>query len=277
MTVWICVACGSEFTPSDAPPPACPICLDARQYVPLSGQRWTTRDELLRDHRCRVEHVEPALLGVGIEPRFAIGQRALVRDGVVWDCTALLDDAAAEAIERAGGAHTIAISHPHYYTAMVSWAERLGARVLLHEADARHVQRPDARIEYWAGERHELGGGRVLHRLGGHFDGGTVLLDPALADGRGALLSGDIVQVVSDRDRVSFMYSYPNLIPLPGSEVERIRDVLETLEYDRVYGAWWETVVERDAKAKVRVSADRYVDALAGRMPSQTRATHVTP
>ena len=40
------------------------------------------------------------------------------------------------------------------------------------------------------------------------------------ADGRGALLSGDIVQVVPDRRYVSFMYSYPNLIPLPAAAVE---------------------------------------------------------
>jgi hypothetical protein len=96
-----------------------------------------------------------------------------------------------------------------------------------------------------------------------------VLLDPELAGGGGALLSGDIVQVVADRDWVSFMYSYPNLIPLPASEVARMRDVLETLAYDRVYGAWWPTIVADDAKAKVRRSAARYLDALAGTLPPQ--------
>ena len=82
------------------------------------------------------------------------------------------------------------------------------------------------------------------------------------AGGRGALLSGDIVQVVADRDWVSFMYSYPNLIPLPAAEVTRIRGIVETLAFDRVYGAWWEAVVAADAKAKVLRSADRYVRAL---------------
>ena len=99
-------------------------------------------------------------------------------------------------------------------------------------------------------------------RLGGHFEGGTVCVWHAGAAGNGALLSGDIVQVVPDRDWVSFMYSYPNLIPLPAREVERIRGIVETLRFDRVYGAWWDRVVGEDAKAKVLRSADRYVAAL---------------
>jgi hypothetical protein len=73
--------------------------------------------------------------------------------------------------------------------------------------------------------------------------------------------------VVPDRDWVSFMYSYPNLIPLPAREVERIRSVLETLTFDRIYGAWWHTIVDPDARAKALRSADRYVDALAGKLP----------
>ncbi len=81
--------------------------------------------------------------------------------------------------------------------------------------------------------------------------------------GGGALFTGDIVQVVADRDWVSFMYSYPNLIPLPAQEVETIRRLVETLEFDRVYGAWWGTIVSDDAKAKVLRSADRYLAALA--------------
>ena len=70
------------------------------------------------------------------------------------------------------------------------------------------------------------------------------------------------MQVVSDRDWVSFMWSYPNLVPLPGAEVERIAAVVATLEFDRIYGAWWDRVVAADAKVKVARSAARYLDAL---------------
>lgn len=132
--------------------------------------------------------------------------------------------------------------------------------------------RPSKRIELWAGERRRVSDDLELHRLGGHFDGGTVCLWSAGADGKGALLAGNIVQVVSDRDWVSFMYSYPNLIPLPRSEIERIRSRLEKLEFERVYGAWWDRIVSEDAKAKVLHSADRYLATLAGQVPSPRSA-----
>jgi hypothetical protein len=70
--------------------------------------------------------------------------------------------------------------------------------------------------------------------------------------------------VVQDRRYVSFMRSYPNLIPLPATEVERIAQTVEPYAFDRIYGAWWETVIPRDAKAGVRYSAQRYVAALNG-------------
>jgi hypothetical protein len=256
------VTCGTQFPAAAEPPDACPICLDERQYVGYGGQQWTTLDELAASHRARVELLEPGLLGVGLEPSFAIGQRALHVETLLWDCVSLVDDMAVAAIEARGGIETIAISHPHYYAAMVEWAERFDARILLHEADRQWVMRPSKRIEFWSGSRYVLSESLELVHLGGHFAGGSVCLWRDGADGRGALLSGDIVQVVADRDWVSFMWSYPNLIPLPASEIKRIRGVVETLEFDRVYGAWWDRVIATDAKARVVLSAARYLDAL---------------
>jgi hypothetical protein len=264
----ICVTCGTQFAPSAEPPAACPICRDPRQYVGHDGQRWTTMAALAGDHRNRVEEAEPGLLGIGTDPSFAIGQRALRVGGLLWDCVTLLDEESAAAVEVAGGLQTIAISHPHYYSGMVAWAERFDARILLHEADREHVMYPSERIEFWAGERRDVGDGLELVRLGGHFAGGTVCMWSGGADGRGALLCGDVVQVVEDRDWASFMWSYPNLVPLPAAEVERIRGVLEGLRFERAYGAWWPRVIREDAKAKVLRSADRYLDALAGRFPA---------
>ena len=253
VSAYICATCGTQYPPSAEPPAECPICRDPRQYVGPQGQRWTTMEELAREHANRVDELEPGLLGIGTDPSFAIGQRALVADGVMWDCITLVDGSL-----DGRGVETIAISHPHYYAAMVEWAERLDARVLLHEADSEHVMRPHERVEFWSGERVRASHGVELVRLGGHFDGGTVAL------WNGALLSGDIVQVVPDRDWASFMWSYPNLIPLPASEIRRMRGVLEALDFDRVYGAWWDRVIPEDAKAKVLRSADRYLAALSG-------------
>ena len=110
----------------------------------------------------------------------------------------------------------------------------------------------------------DLGDGVTLVRLGGHFTGGTVLHWAGGADGRGAVLSGDILAVASDRRYMSFMYSFPNYIPLPASEVRRIREAIEPYAFDRIYGAWWGRVVRADAKEAVRRFADRYIKAIAG-------------
>ena len=266
MNAFICTTCGTQFPPAGEPPTGCAICLDERQYVGHAGQQWTTMAELSKEHSNRIEELEPGLHGIGTTPSFAIGQRALLVRGLLWDCITLLDEAGAREVERLGGVKTIAISHPHYYAAMVDWAERFDARILLHEADRSWVMRPSERIEFWSGERLRFSDELELLRLGGHFDGGTVCLWQKGADGRGALLSGDIVQVVSDRDWVSFMYSFPNLIPLPAPEVQRIRSILDGLAFERVYGAWWDLVMLENAKAKVLRSADRYLRALSPKM-----------
>jgi glyoxylase-like metal-dependent hydrolase (beta-lactamase superfamily II) len=266
VTHWICVTCGTQFAESDSPPNECPICADARQYVPEDGQSWTTLEELRAERRNEIRE-DGELTGVGVEPWFAIGQRALLADGVMWDCVHLVDDAAAEEIERRGGLRAIAISHPHYYTGMVEWAQRFDCPVFIHAADERWIMRPDPSIELWEGEVKELGGGLTLVRCGGHFAGGTVLHWAGGAGGRGALLSGDIVQVIPDRSYVSFMYSYPNLIPLPAESVRAIAGALEPYPFETIYGAWWDRIVHRDGKAVVERSAERYVRALAGELP----------
>jgi hypothetical protein len=94
-----------------------------------------------------------------------------------------------------------------------------------------------------------------------------VLVWPGGAGGAGTLLSGDIVQVIPDRSHVGFMYSYPNLIPLPPAAVTGVADALEPFAFETIQGAWWGTTVRRDAKAIVRRSAERYVAAVEGRVP----------
>jgi hypothetical protein len=103
----------------------------------------------------------------------------------------------------------------------------------------------------------------TLVHLGGHFAGGTVLHWAQGADDKGALLSGDIIQVVADHRWVGFMYSCPNLIPLPAAEVARIRDTIGPWRFERIYGAWFDRITPEDGHAPVMRSADRYIRALA--------------
>jgi glyoxylase-like metal-dependent hydrolase (beta-lactamase superfamily II) len=263
MERYLCATCGTQYPGSAHPPFECLICADPRQYVPVDGQKWTTLGELRASHRAKMRDELPGLLGIGCEPGFAIGQRPLLvrtEDGnVLWDCQALLDDEIVAALQERGGLRAIAISHPHYYTTMVEWAHTFGCPILIHEDDAPWVMRPDDSVQPWSGETYEVAPGVTLLRLGGHFAGGQVL---HWAERR-LLLSGDIVQVIPDRSHVGFMYSYPNLIPLPPDTVDEIARRLEPLDFDTIVGAWWGTVT-LDAKEAVRRSARRYRDAIEG-------------
>jgi len=264
-THFVCATCGVQFAATDEEPERCPICEDERQYVGWKGQRWTTLEELRQNHH-NVLRDDLGLTGIGTEPSFAIGQRALLvrspEGNLLWDCITLLDDATADAVRKLGGIRAIAISHPHYYSSLVEWSHAFDAPVLLHEKDRQWVMRPDDRIEHWSGATRSLWDGMTLINAGGHFEGGTLLHWPGGAGGKGALCSGDIIAVAQDRRWVSFMYSFPNYIPLPAKTVDRIVGAVEPYEFDRIYGAWWERNVSEDAKGAVRRSAERYKRAL---------------
>ena len=264
MPHFICVTCGTQFAETPTPPPNCPICDDERQYVPPAGQQWTTPDELRRTHRNRFREAEPGLLGIGTEPKFAIGQRALLvpspGGNVLWDCVSLIDDETVRAVRERGGLAAVAVSHPHYYSAMVDWSRAFGGvPVYLHAADREWVMRPDPAIVFWEGETRAIGPDLTLVRCGGHFPGGTVLHWAGGSGGKGSLLSGDILQVTADRRWVSFMYSYPNYIPLSEAVVRRVAGAVEPFAFERIHGAWWDLSIERDGKAAVARSVERYV------------------
>jgi glyoxylase-like metal-dependent hydrolase (beta-lactamase superfamily II) len=266
----ICTTCGQQFAASEEPPPRCPICEDERKFVNTQGQSWTTLEQLVRDHHNRVKSLETGLTGIGSEPKFAIGQRALLvqtsKGNVLWDCVSLIDAATIQAVEDLGGISSLAMSHPHLFGSMVEWSRAFGnAPIYLHADHRPWVQRPDPVIEFWDGEDHLLKEGVTLHRCGGHFDGSTVLVWPSGAEGRGVLLSGDTLYVAPDRRHVSFMYSYPNFIPVSASVVEQIVDRVLRLKFDRIYGHFFHLDIEADAKAVVRRSADRYLRAIGAR------------
>ena len=267
MPLWICEQCGAHFPESDAPPRACPICEDERQYVNWKGQRWLTREELAKSHKA-VWRDDLGVPGIGLEPSFAIGQRALLLrepDGcVMWDCIPLATSEAVDYVRSLGGLKAIAVSHPHYYGAIADWSEAFGdAPVYLHADDRQWITRPHPSIVTWMGESERLSDDILLLRAGGHFAGATVLHWRKAAEGKGALFTGDIAMVAMDRRSVSFMYSYPNYIPLNAAAVRRIAGVVAPLGFDRIYGAWWGRNIEEGAKAAFEASVRRYLAAIA--------------
>ena len=267
MPKYICVTCGVQHAEAVLPPEHCTICEDDRQFVPSSGQKWTTLKEMQATHKNQLDVEGPELISIATEPKFAIGQRALhVRTdpgNILWDCISLIDDRSIGAVQALGGVSAIAISHPHYYSSMIEWSRALGdVPVYLHAADGEWVRRPHSAIVFWHGESHELLPGLTLVRCGGHFPGGTVLHWAEGAQGRGALLTGDVIQVGQDRKTVSFMYSYPNYIPVNARTVRRILAAVEPFEFDQIYGAWFGQNIQSNAKQALRSSAERYIAAI---------------
>lgn len=268
MDNYICKTCGVQYSETDAPPEHCLICEDERQYIGHKGQQWTTMPEMQKNYHNRIEDVDPNITGIGTEPGFAIGPRALLvqtpQGNMLWDCVSLLDDATLEAVRSLGGVAAFAVSHPHLVGSLVDWSRAFDNAPIYWHADNREwVMRPDPAYTFWEGETHSLFDGLTLIRCGGHFPGSDVLHWSQGAEGRGALLTGDTMQVAQDRRYVSFMYSYPNMIPLNAGAVERIVQAVEPFDFDRIYGGWWNLIVASDAKAAVKRSAERYIKAIS--------------
>jgi hypothetical protein len=265
--MYICVTCGMQYAETDGPPKTCPVCEDERQYVGWDGQKWTTLPEMQGKFRNVIKEEEAGLHSILTQPQIGIGQRAFVvrtaKGNLLWDCVPHLDDDTVKAVKALGGLAAVAVSHPHYYTTMVEWSHAFGrAPVHIHEADQKWVLRPDAVVEFWKGESKDLFGGLKLINTGGHFEGFQVLYWPGGCKGKGVLLSGDQPQVCRDRRWVSFLWSYPNMIPLPAKAIRRIAAALRPLEYERLYGAFPGLTVVDDAKGAVERSATRYLKAI---------------
>jgi glyoxylase-like metal-dependent hydrolase (beta-lactamase superfamily II) len=267
MPAYICTACGTAFPSSSAPPERCPVCEEERQYVPQGGQRWTTLDTLRATHGNVFREHEPGVIGICTEPGFAIGQRAILirtpAGNVLWDCISLIDAATVTLIDALGGLTAIAISHPHFYTTMGEWSRAFcGVPIYLHADDREWILNPNDAIVPWAGETRELLPGLTLIRCGGHFTGSCVLHWANGAEGKGIVCSGDTLTVTTDRKFLTFMRSYPNLIPLPVVAIRRIAAAMELFAFDRIYGHYFDRVIAADAKAVLEKSVRRYIDAI---------------
>jgi hypothetical protein len=267
---WICRTCGVQQARREKPPANCGICDDERQYVPPQGQHWASLAELRAEgRRIEVRELEPGLTGIGADPPIGIGQRALLvqteSGNLLWDCLGFIDDQGVAAVGERGGLHGIAFSHPHFYGVCVEWSHAFGgAPIYIPAADREWVMRPDPAVATWEGTLRPLPG-LTLIQSGGHFEGSAVLHWANGGRGAGALFTGDTMTVAADRRFVSFMRSYPNLIPLSRADVQRVVASVQPYQFDRIYGGWWDRVIDSDAKRAIERSADRYVRWIEGR------------
>jgi glyoxylase-like metal-dependent hydrolase (beta-lactamase superfamily II) len=188
----ICSACGTQFDIAD---PAlltrCRICDDPRQFVPPTGQAFTTLTKLKEaghQNKWKQFSGDDRFWSIWTEPKVAIGQRAvLIRTplgNVLWDCITFLDAETVERIRGMGGLAAIVISHPHYYTTHLEWAETFGCPVYLSREDREWLNRVDRlgkarKFVEGTDEEVEVRGEKMgvkALKLGGHFPGSLVCL-----------------------------------------------------------------------------------------------------
>jgi hypothetical protein len=268
---FVCTTCGTQYPKSESPPDICTICMEERQYVNPNGQSWTTLEEMVesKQYENKILAEEESLYSLTTAPSFGIGQTAYLVKGnesnLLWDCITYIDEKTVEEIRRLGGINAIALSHPHYYSAQIEWAKAFDVPIYIHKDDQEWIMNPSDHIILWSGEKLTLQEGLTIHRLGGHFKGGAVLHWENGNGGNGVLLTGDIIQVVADRKWVSFMYSYPNLIPLPADTVRGMAEKVKPLGFNRIYNAFHKIVTE-NADESVQLSASRYINAVEGKL-----------
>lgn len=266
-----CATCGVEHVEAAG---ICRICADERQWVPSDGQIWTSLRELREaGHRIRITELEPGLHGVRVEPSVGIGQQAHLvvtpQGSVLWDVPPFIDRAAVDQIRGHGPVLAITSSHPHMFGVQSAWSHALEqAPILVCEPLMEWVQRPDAAITTWSGER-EIAPGVVLRELGGHFRGSSVLHWSDGAEGGGALLSSDTIHGNPDGSTVTFMRSYPNRIPLSAAVVARLAAGVADLPFQRIYDNFGRGP-KHDAAAAVQRSAERYIGWVRGDFDDRT-------
>ncbi|BFZ54797.1 hypothetical protein PYCC9005_001834 [Savitreella phatthalungensis] len=264
----ICVTCGTQYDTAEISTlnNKCKICEDPRQFVPPTGQAWTTLGELRRGgkHSNIIRELRSRkLFSITTVPQFAIGQRALFVKGdhghpnVLWDCITLLDIDTTDWIHLQGGLGAIAISHPHFYSAAVEWADEFACPIYIFGVDQAWVMRASPRHELISGDRRRITDDLEMVRIGGHFDGSAVLVSKR----HKFLLTGDTLLVNPGCNRVTMMWSVPNMVPLPS---DWIADVawrrLNALDFDAVYALKEGMQIEKDAKSVVRDSLQLYVE-----------------
>ncbi|MBY0572290.1 MAG: hypothetical protein K2P84_01300 [Undibacterium sp.] len=263
MSFPICATCGTQFELHESAPSSCPICEDERQYVGWQGQTWTTHSKLASQYQLRLED-DAGVLSIALTPDFAINQRAMFlptdAGNILWECVSLVNDQALQALKALGGVDKIIISHPHFYSAMVEWSDALGGvPILLHQADKQWVPRSAKQIQFWSGDEYALSDRVTLLRCGGHFPGSTALHWRDGPRPGGALFPGDAIQVVMDRRHATFMYSYPNYIPMKRSDILRMQALLEKYPFDDVFGFTHQRNIIGDAKNAVNLSFERFL------------------
>ncbi|TKA83755.1 hypothetical protein B0A55_00065 [Friedmanniomyces simplex] len=264
----VCVACGTQFdVPADNPLKSCRICDDPRQFIPPTGQSWTSLARMRGTYSNKFRQLgdsngEERIFSIWTEPKFGIGQRCLLlqteQGNVLWDCISYLDAETVEFIEQKGGLKAIVISHPHYYSTHLDWARTFGCPVYIAREDERWVSREDDKghRKLIDGTSEQIVLGVTAVKVGGHFPGSLVLLwseKLLIADSFVTTPSALYhVDRLPGTTSYAFMWAVPNMIPLPPAELHKMWQAIKPYNFHSTHGAFVGQEV-RDEKVKGRV------------------------
>ncbi|KAF2465670.1 metallo-beta-lactamase domain-containing protein [Lindgomyces ingoldianus] len=275
MDLMICSMCGAQHSTRAAK--SCKVCDDPRQYVPPDGQSWTTLRELQLSGKYHntFQHdpYHSGVISIWTEPQVAIGQRAILcctdKGNVLWDCITYIDDETVNRIKDLGGISAIVISHPHYYSTCLHWAEAFGCSVYLSAEDEEWIMRKGDAQKLWEGNEMELLDGEFkVVKVGGHFYGSSVMLWKSekklfVADSITVVPSG-VYHVDRPRGTASFtfMWSYPNMIPLAPDLVHGIWQAVADLDFEDTHGAFLLKDTRGRSKERLLDSAKMFVNSM---------------
>ncbi|ODN76721.1 hypothetical protein L202_05346 [Cryptococcus amylolentus CBS 6039] len=277
----ICKACGTQYS---KPRPDCPICEDPRQYVPVTGQEWTSLAELGsgRKHILQPDEEDARINHIMTEPGFAINQTPFLiqtaEGSYIWDCAAFLSVGLIghlTALEKPLKA--MAISHPHFFATSLTWARALKIPLYICASDQTWFARAEDLedgddVRFWLGEE-VLGPGVKLVQCGGHFPGSCVLHwdrllePPPPADNlptnptpvSGIIFVSDTLMIRPAQTHFSFLWSIPNSIPLRPQYVLGIQKALEGVNFTQATCAWRNLWIRDGAKKALGESAVEYI------------------
>ena len=250
----ICCACGAQYeVDASANKVSCKICDDPRQYVPPSGQIFTTAKDLRSKHENKIEPCgfDSNVFEIWTEPKFGIGQRAcLIRTpngNVLWDLVALLDQSTVDRIAELGGVQCIVISHPHFYTTWADWGATFKCPVYMSKIDSVWANRTRSRqvtLKLLEQQYTRILPGITAAICGGHFDGSLVLHSYH----HNSLFVADAILAVPSAfnpdpakpgvSSYAFLWSIPNAIPLNPDQILQIWKTLKFLNFESTYGVF---------------------------------------
>lgn len=233
LTAWVCENCGF-WRQLPERPADCPVCSDHRHAPPEDAWSFLSEGEVAARAATTVTEVEEGAWRLDSSERFHIGPSGYLvehPDGnLLFEAPNWIDDDALAFIAERGGVAWATASHPHVYGALWRVVDRFAPRVPLAVADLPWA------LTFGVGDPYDdvfdLGGGRVLHRTGGHFAGHQVLHDA----GRGILFCGDALKLDLDPGDprravgISTHKAFVRQVPLTPGELRGYRAVFERLE-----------------------------------------------